>query len=133
MLIAMTPNTTRLSAAITATKISAARTSIVNAINIAPNTTNGERRNRRSVIFTPVCVWLTSLVRRVIIVDVPSASIFENDSFCKCANSAWRTPVAKPVAAFAEKYCAVIDETSPTAASASRIRHILKMNPLSLF
>ena len=51
----MMPNTTSDSAAMTATKISALRVSIVKAMIIAPNTTNGERKNSRSVMFTPVC------------------------------------------------------------------------------
>ena len=115
----MMPNTTSDSAAMTATKISALRVSIVKAMIIAPNTTNGERKNSRSVMFTPVCAWLTSLVMRVIIFDVPSASMLENDRLCRCENSAWRTPVAKPVAALAEKYCAVTELTSPISPSAT--------------
>ena len=42
---------------------------------IAPKTTNGERSSRRSVRFTPVCTWLTSLVMRVTSVEVVSVSI----------------------------------------------------------
>ena len=40
---------------ITTTKITADFTSTVNAITIAPNTINGERRKSRSTIFTPAC------------------------------------------------------------------------------
>ena len=40
---------------ITTTKVSAALTSIANAKNIAPKTINGERKNRRSTMFTPDC------------------------------------------------------------------------------
>ena len=79
MFTAMMPNTTADSAAMTATKIHAHRASIVNAITIAPNTTNGERRNSRSVMLTPVCARLTSLVMRVIIVDVPISSMLEKE------------------------------------------------------
>ena len=66
---------------IVTTKTSAAFTSIVNAMIIAPNTINGERRNKRNTRFTPFCVWLISLVILVISVDVPTVSISENDSF----------------------------------------------------
>ena len=48
---------------------------INNAIAIAPKTMKGERRKRRSVMLTPVCTWLMSLVMRVIIVEVPISSI----------------------------------------------------------
>ena len=69
------PNTTTESIGIATTKIIAAFTSTVNAIIIAPNTMNGERRNRRSTRFTPDCTWLISLVILVISVDVPRLSI----------------------------------------------------------
>lgn len=49
------PNTTTESAGIVTTKINAAFTSMVKAITMAPNTIKGERRNRRSTIFTPLC------------------------------------------------------------------------------
>ena len=49
----MTPNTITERTGITMTKITAAFTSTVNAMIIAPNTINGERRNRRSTRFTP--------------------------------------------------------------------------------
>ena len=50
-------------------------TSIVNDMIIAPNTINGERRNKRSTRLTPVWIWLISLVIRVSSVDVPIVSI----------------------------------------------------------
>ena len=59
----------------TATKTSATFASTVNAIAIAPKTMKGERRKRRSVMLTPVCTWLISLVMRVIIVEAPISSI----------------------------------------------------------
>ena len=43
------------STTMTPAKMSAHFVSMVNAMTIAPKTTNGERRSRRSVIFTPVC------------------------------------------------------------------------------
>ncbi len=70
----MMPNTTMDSSGIATTKISAALTSTVNAMIIAPNTMNGERSNRRSVRLTPFCNWFTSLVIRVISVLVPIVS-----------------------------------------------------------
>ena len=57
------------------TNTSAARAFTVNAMIMAPNTTKGERRSRRSVRLTPFCTWFISLVIRVIIADVPSVSI----------------------------------------------------------
>ena len=55
-------------------KISDIFASMVNAIIMAPNTTKGERRRRRRAKFIPVCTWFTSLVIRVIRVDVPVVS-----------------------------------------------------------
>ena len=77
MLISIMPNTTKESRGIAAAKISADFTSMVKAMIMAPNTINGERRNRRSVRLTPDCTWLTSLVILVIRVAVPWASISE--------------------------------------------------------
>ena len=71
----MMPKTITHSTAITPAKISAQPASIVKAMIIAPKTTNGERSSRRSVRFTPVCTWLTSLVMRVTSVEVVSVSI----------------------------------------------------------
>ena len=50
-----TENTTTERNGIATTNTSAAFTLTVNAIIIAPKTINGERRNRRSTIFTPDC------------------------------------------------------------------------------
>ena len=44
-----------------------------------------------------------------------------------CANSSWRRRVENPVAAFAAKYCAVIEQTSPMTPSAIKSMHILTM------
>ena len=55
-------------------KIIAQRVSMVNAITIAPKTTNGERSSRRRHMFTPVCTWLMSLFMRVMSVEVPTVS-----------------------------------------------------------
>ena len=51
----ITPNTTTDSNGIATTKTKAAFIFTVNAIIIAPKTTNGERINNRSTIFTPDC------------------------------------------------------------------------------
>ena len=51
----MMPNTTMDNNGIAATNTSAAFTSMVNAMIMAPNTMKGERRNRRSTMFTPFC------------------------------------------------------------------------------
>ena len=74
MVTSMIEKTIAQSTAMTAAKMSAQRTSIVKAITIAPKTTNGERSSRRRHMFTPDCTWLTSLVMRVMSVDVPSVS-----------------------------------------------------------
>ena len=47
------PNTITARTGIAATNISAALTSIVNAIIIAPNTINGERKNNLNTRLTP--------------------------------------------------------------------------------
>ena len=116
------PNTTTDSAGMATTNVIASRVSIVNAMTAAPSTMNGERKNRRSVRFTPDCTWLMSLVRRVMSVDVPMRSSAVNESACRCRNDSRRTRAANPVAARAAKYCAVIDDTQPTTASPTRIR-----------
>ena len=67
----MMPNTTMDSSGIVTTNTSAALTSMVNAITIAPNTTKGERSSSRSARFRPDCTWLMSLVMRVIRVSTP--------------------------------------------------------------
>ena len=41
-----------------------------------------------------------------------------------CSNKACLTPVPNPEAAFAEKYCAVIEHTSPISPSAMSTMHI---------
>ena len=69
------PNITTDRSGIAATNTRAAFASTINAIIMAPNTMNGERRNRRSTILTPDCAWLISLVILVISVDVPMVSI----------------------------------------------------------
>ena len=51
----ITPNTTTASAGIPTTNTSAAFTSMVNAMTMAPITTNGERSSKRRVRFTPFC------------------------------------------------------------------------------
>lgn len=116
---------------IAATNTSAAFTSIVNAIIIAPNTINGERRNSRSTMLIPFCTWLISLVILVTSVDVPSVSISVNENVWICANKLCLIPVAAPTAALALKYCAVMAHTSPMIASSISIRHICIMYPLS--
>ncbi len=123
----ITPNTTSDSAGIAAAKIRAEDTSIVNAITIAPNTINGDRRNKRRAMLTPFWAWFISLVIRVISVDEPILSRFVKDSAPIWENRAWRTFVPKPAAAFAEKYCAVTELISPTAPRNTMTRHIFIM------
>ncbi len=52
----------------------AARRSMVKARIRLPNTMKGERRKSRSAMFTPFCTWFTSLVMRVMRVEVPTPS-----------------------------------------------------------
>ena len=75
MLISIIPNTTIAKRGIVTAKMRAKRTSIVNAIIIAPKTINGERINRRRNMFIPVCTEFMSPVILVIRVDVPSLSV----------------------------------------------------------
>ena len=84
---------------------------------IAPNTIKGERKKRRKKRLTPVCSWLTSPVRRLMSVGTPRRSISEKESACACAKTLLRTDAAKPVAAFAEKNCAVTATPKPTSPS----------------
>ena len=79
MLTNITPKITIDNNGMTTTKTSAALTSIVNAITIAPSTTNGERKNKRSAILTAACNWFVSLVKRVINVELPTWSTSPND------------------------------------------------------
>ena len=122
---------TAISTAITAAKISATRVSMVKAMTIAPNTTKGERSISLSAMFTPVWAWLTSLVMRVIIADVPSRSTSEKDSPDSRSNSAWRTSAAKYVAARAAKYCAVMAAARPSRPSRISTPHIRQTCPPS--
>ena len=75
---------------------------------IAPNTTNGERSSRRSVRFTPFCIWFISLVILVMRVEVPTWSISDHDRLSMF------TLEENPTAALAAKYCAVMENASPT-------------------
>ena len=50
-----------------------------------------------------------------------------------CANSSCRTFAANPTAAFAAKYCAVMEHTSPIRPSAAMTRHIRAIYPRSPF
>ena len=120
----MMPKTTIDNRMIAPTKLSAALKSIVNAMIMAPNTTNGERRNSLSAILTPFCSRLISLVIRVIIVEVPIVSTSEKERPCRWENRACLSFVAKPTAALALKYCAVTAQVSPMRASKNRSRHI---------
>ena len=128
----MTPNTTTDSSGMAATNTRAAFASTVNAMIMAPNTINGDRRKRRSTRLTPDCTWLTSLVSLVIRVDVPIASISVNERPWMWTKRACLTPAPKPAAAFAEKYCAVIEQISPVSPSAISTKHILTIYALSL-
>ena len=129
----MIPNTISERSGIVTTNTSAAFTSTVNAMIIAPNTMNGERRNNRKTRFTPDWIWLISLVIRVINVDVPNWSISVNVNFWICSNNPCLIPVPTPVAAFAAKYCAVMEQTSPMIPSAISTKHIFTIYGLSWF
>ena len=72
----MTPNTTAASRGMVTAKIKAERLSMVNAMTIAPMTMMGERKSRRRVMLTPAWSWLTSLVMRVIMEEVPTRSVW---------------------------------------------------------
>ena len=117
---------------ITTTKMSAALTSTVKAMIMAPKTIKGERRNRRNTRLTPDCTWLMSLVILVISVEVPSLSIWEKERLWIWEKSPCLNFVAKPTAALAAKYWAVTAQIRPISPSAAMIRHILMMYPLSL-
>ena len=67
----------------------------------------------------------------VIIVEVPSVSISVKDRLWICPNRACFNFVEKPTAAFAAKYCAVMEQTSPTIPRLIRIRPMRSTYPLS--
>ena len=71
----MIPKTTMASSGMATTNTSALFTSMVKAMIMAPKTMMGDRRNSRSTRFTPDWIWFTSLVMRVIMVEVPALSI----------------------------------------------------------
>ena len=72
-----------------------------------------------------------SLVILVISVELPIVSISVKVKLWICSKSACLTPVPNPAAAFAEKYCAVIEHTSPIIPSAISTRHIFTIYGLS--
>ena len=117
----MMPYTTSARIGIVTTKTSAARTLIVNAMIIEPNTMNGLRKRRRSPMLRPVCAWLISLVRRVISVLVPIRSSCVKDSDSMWSNVACRRFAPKPALAFAANHCAVKLLRSPASARSTRI------------
>ena len=127
----MIPNTITASTGIATQNINAHLTSIVNAIIIAPNTINGERRKSLITILTHDCTALTSLVIRFISLAVPISSISENDNVWICSKRECLSSVAKPVAAFAAKYCAVNELASPTSPSPIIIRALVAIYPIS--
>jgi hypothetical protein len=75
VVMSITPNITAESKGMTIAKLTPASTSMVNAIIIAPNTTNGDRNSSLSVKFIPDCTLVASVVIRVMTVDAPSVSI----------------------------------------------------------
>ena len=133
ILISIMENTTTNRIGTVTTKISAQRTLMVNAITIAPITTNGLLSNRRSPILIPFCTWFTSSVSLVISVSVPSVSSSVNDSLWIWSNIACLTLVANPTLAFAAKNCAVKLHNSPTAAMSSNTKNISTIYPRSFF
>ena len=133
MVTSVMANTTASSSGIATTKMSAQRTSIVNARIIAPKTINGERRSRRSVMLMPVCTWERSLVMRVSVLEMPTVSSSAWQKRCTFRNISCRSSVATPTAAFAEKYCAVAALTKPTMQNSTSSPHIARMYGLSAF
>ena len=71
----ITKNITAASRGEAIRNISVSFTDTVKAIITAPITIKGERRNRRSSIFMPVCAWSISTVIRVTRVEEPRESI----------------------------------------------------------
>ena len=113
----MMANTTINSRIVVQTNIMAEGTSSLNAIIMAPNTTKGERSSSLRVRFSPCCTWFISLVMRVMRVEVPMSSSSVWESLPICSKRAWRRAVTKPTDAFAAKYWAVTEHTSPMNAS----------------
>ena len=127
MVISMMPNTITASTGMATANTSAQRTSMMKAMIIAPNTMKGERRNKRSARLTPDCTWLMSLVMRVMSVEVPMRSRSAKPSFWMWANTAWRSFVARPTAAFAAKYWAVTLLARPIRPSSTRTAPMHRM------
>ena len=123
----MMAKTMAKSTGIVTTKMSAERTSIVNAMIIEPNTTIGERSSSRSVRLRPVCTWFMSLVIRVTSVAGPMVSSSAYDSDWICAKSAWRRLAVAPVAALAEKYCAQVALAKPHRPRPTSSRHFFRI------
>ena len=74
-----------------------------------------------------------SLVILVISVEIPTVSISVKESDSICLKSPCLKFVAKPTAAFAAKYCAVIELKSPTAAKITRIPPYTRIKCESFF
>ena len=68
---------TSVISAVTPRNHSVIGTLMVSDISSAPSTMNGQRSSSRSVMLTPFCSWLTSLVMRVTSVGVPTPSSSE--------------------------------------------------------
>ena len=78
----ISPATISDSNRITAANRAIARNEIVPAMIIAPITTKGERKKRRSTMLIPPCTWFRSLVRRVSRADAPILSIDASEKSC---------------------------------------------------
>lgn len=87
--------------------------STVKAIIAAPKTTNGDLMKRRRNMLIPFWTSIESLVRRVIIVGAPIRSLSLSERDATCWNNAFFIFTENPTAAFAEKYCAVMDAARP--------------------
>ena len=81
----------------------------------------GERRKSLRTILTQLWTELTSLVILVISLAVPISSISVKENVPICSNNECLNSVANPVAAFAAKYCAIMELASPTTASPIKI------------
>ena len=82
-------------------------------------------------MLTPVCTWLTSLVMRVIMVEVPISSISREGEGLQFAEEAGRRSSAEqPTAARAAKNCPAMEKAHPTSPMPTSTRHMRAMNGL---
>ena len=95
---------------------------MVKAMTMEPMARNGARTARRMNMFTPVCTWLASLVRRVMRESVPTEPYWLRLRAITRENSLRRRLLPKPCAHTAAKYWQVSAQPRPTAPSPSMAR-----------